>query len=244
MLHSLVNLIGHRIETTDHATEQVKDVCFDDLRWTVRYLMLDTRRWSPGRKILLSPHVIEQPPWPEKRIPASVSRPQIESSPAVDDEVPVLREQELALARHYGWQPWWFAEPGSFDPDQARDGERPDEVGGHEDGQLVCVTDIVGYRVYGTDDVAGHVDDLIVETRTWTIDYLVIDTRVWLPGKKVLISPSWIECARRSDRRFDADLNRRQIRAGPAYDPGAPVNRELEVRMYDYLGRLKAWPDR
>ena len=34
-----------------------------------------------------------------------------------------------------------------------------------------------------------------------------------------------------------ADLTREKIKDSPEYDPSAPVNREFEERIYDYVGR-------
>jgi hypothetical protein len=39
----------------------------------------------------------------------------------------------------------------------------------------------------------GHVEDFLVDDRTWAIRYIVVDTLNWLPGRKVVISPGWIK---------------------------------------------------
>ena len=36
---------------------------------------------------------------------------------------------------------------------------------------------------------------------------------------------------------------RESIRNSPAFDPGAPVNRDYEERLYDYYGRRKYWEE-
>jgi len=52
---------------------------------------------------------------------------------------------------------------------------------------------VSGHHVEASDGEIGHVEDFLVDDRTWAIRYLIVDTRDWLPGKKVLISPKWIK---------------------------------------------------
>ncbi|MGH7317879.1 MAG: PRC-barrel domain-containing protein, partial [Candidatus Rokuibacteriota bacterium] len=46
---------GLSIEASDGDIGSVKDLYFDDLMWTVRYLVVDTGAWLPGRQVLISP---------------------------------------------------------------------------------------------------------------------------------------------------------------------------------------------
>jgi hypothetical protein len=39
------------------------------------------------------------------------------------------------------------------------------------------------------------------------------------------------------------DLKGESIRNSPEFDPGEPVNRDYEERLYDYYGRLKYWEE-
>jgi sporulation protein YlmC with PRC-barrel domain len=39
----------------------------------------------------------------------------------------------------------------------------------------------------------GHVEDFIIDDKTWAIRYLIVNTSIWSSGKKVLASPRWIE---------------------------------------------------
>lgn len=67
------------------------------------------------------------------------------------------------------------------------------------------------------------------------------DTGTWLPGKKVLVSPQWIERVSWSDEKVSVDLTKELIKDSPEYYPSAPVNRKYEERLYDYYGRPKYW---
>ena len=70
---------------------------------------------------------------------------------------------------------------------------------------------------------------------------MVVDTRNWLPGRKVLVSPVWVESVDWTEYKVTVDLTTEAVKNSPEYDPLAPVNREYEARLYDFYGRPKYW---
>jgi hypothetical protein len=54
MLYRLSKLVGSPIRALDGEIGRIKDVYFDDHRWTVRYLVVDSGGWLTGRKVLIS----------------------------------------------------------------------------------------------------------------------------------------------------------------------------------------------
>jgi len=113
-----------------------------------------------------------------------------------------------------------------------------------EDGDphLRSAGEVTGYRLQARDGEIGHVKDFIVDDRAWNIRYMVVDTRNWLPGsRKVLISPDWITSIDWLERKVAVDLNVKEIKESPEYDPSAPVNREYEARLYNFYGQPKYW---
>ena len=103
------------------------------------------------------------------------------------------------------------------------------------------IDEVTGYYMQAPDGEVGYLDDFIVDDKNWTIRYIVLDTRKWLPGKKVLISPQWINRISWSDGKVFLDLDRESIKESPEYDPSLPVNRQYEERLYDFYGRPKYW---
>jgi hypothetical protein len=121
----------------------------------------------------------------------------------------------------------------------AQEKEERDEQ--ESDPHLRSTREVIGYHIQARDGEIGHVEDLIVEDEIWFIRYLVIDTRNWLPGRKVLVAPAWAEQVNWVERRVYLDLSRETVKNSPEFDPSMPVNREYEVRLYDYYGRPKYW---
>jgi hypothetical protein len=245
MLRSTKKILGYRVQAADDSFGKVGDFYFDDLTWTIRYLVLDTGKWLPGRQVLISPAAIGEADWMTEELAVSLTKKQVEDSPSVRADLPVSRQHEIDLARHFHWVPYW--EPTALSmgagaavpvhvPAVEKAGQSP-----QQDPHLRSVKEVTGYHIEATDDKIGHVEDFIVETDDWIIRYMVVDTRNVLPGKKVLVSPTWIERVDWADKRVYVHLTAAQIKGGPEYDPGEPVNREYEIRLYDYYGRPKYW---
>jgi hypothetical protein len=111
------------------------------------------------------------------------------------------------------------------------------------DVHLYSARDVIGYYVHATDGDVGHVEEFLVDDRTWAIRYLVVDTRNWLPGRKVVIAPGWIKTVSWDDSRVHVGLLRTEVETAPAYDPNAPLERAFESRLYEHYRRPTYWDE-
>jgi uncharacterized protein YrrD len=73
MLHRGTRLQGARVRGTDGDIGTVERIYFDDERWTIAGLRVQTKRAVDGRPVLLSPASIE-PHWNVATVPATLSR--------------------------------------------------------------------------------------------------------------------------------------------------------------------------
>lgn len=103
--------------------------------------------------------------------------------------------------------------------------------------------EVMSYNVEATDGSIGHVEDLIPDDSEWIIRYVVIHTENWLPGRKVLVAPSWISRIVWDEKRVCLSHTRQDVKEGPVCDPSEPINRKFEAVPYDYYGRPKYWDD-
>jgi uncharacterized protein YrrD len=255
MLRSARSMLGDSIEATDGDIGSVHDFYYDDQTWALRYLVVDTGGWLPGRRVLLSPQAlyesdsVRRADGQRHTFPVRLTRQQVKDSPEIDTDKPLSRQQEENLFEHYRWVPYWGLYSGAY-PSPASAvavpmpevGQRPSEQEEEDaDPHLRSVREVQGYHILAVDGDIGHVDDFIIEDGIWHVRYLVVDTRNWLPGKKVLVATEWVEDANFVDRVVAIDLQRKAIEACPVYDPSEPVNREYEQQLYDYYGRPVYW---
>src|SRR5262245_7519140 len=94
MLHCLSDLKGYSLNATDGDIGEVEDFYFDDQKWTIRYIVVDTGRWLQGRKVLISPRSIGKADRENQLIEVNLSKQQVENSPSIDTDKPVSRQYE------------------------------------------------------------------------------------------------------------------------------------------------------
>ena len=85
------------------------------------------------------------------------------------------------------------------------------------DSHLRSTEGVTGYNMEATDGEIGHVDGFVVDDEAWAIRYIEVATRNWLPGKKVLISPPWIERVSWTESKVYVGLSRETIKSAPEY---------------------------
>jgi hypothetical protein len=249
MLRSLRGLRGYALRAQDGKVGQVDDFYLDDLEWVVRYVVLDTGNWLNGKRVLLSPLALGEPDWETGTLHVHLLRAQVEGSPSISADRPVSRQVEAELHRYFRWSPYWESPtpgPGAdaLAAAQALALEVTEEsISGEKRASphLRSSKEVAGYHIRARDGEIGHVADFVVEDATWHIRYLVVDTHNWLPGRKVLVSPAWVEEVDWAERVVAVDLSRQTIQGSPNYDPEEPINHEYEGRLYDYYGRPKYW---
>ncbi|MCE5278511.1 MAG: PRC-barrel domain-containing protein [Planctomycetaceae bacterium] len=242
MLRSLKELLGYTIRATDGELGKVRDFFFDDKVWTIRYLAADTGGWLSGRQVLLSPQSFGKPDWSNKIVPVNLTREAIEHSPPIESDQPISRQYESMMAAHYGWAPYWGMEGTPLvQPPEVIESLPSTEDQARSDPNLRSMRDTIHLTLHATDGDAGRVHDFIVQSDDWVIRYMVADIGHLLSGKKVLVSPAWIRDVDWTERAVYVDLEQSAIREGPPFDYETPVNREYEVRLYDFYGRPVYW---
>ena len=253
-LKSVVQLQGGTIRATDGEIGKVDQFYFDDETWAIRYLVVNTGGWLPGRLVLVSPIALRQAEWQSKRLDVALTKKQIEDSPRIDTHKPVSRQHEAVYMGYFGYPYYWIGPflwgLASFPAGLAAQREAVTEAkasqarAGKEsaDSHLRSTNEVTGYHIEAADGEIGHVADFIIDDETWAIRYLEVDTRNWWPGKKVLVSPQWIDNVSWPDSKVYVHLSRETIKNGPEYIESMPVTREYESRLYGYYGRPAYWP--
>jgi hypothetical protein len=257
VLRRVKNLYGFDIEASDGHAGNVRDLYFDDHDWVVRYLVVETGGWLGGEKVLISPVAVAETRWKEHNLLVELTKSQVEHSPDIDLDKPVTRQQIIDLHEYYGWPGYWggsmmmgTATPGVYPMIMAGADEVEEEMREGEEGEtyrgdphLRSARVVRGYRIHAADGEIGHLADYLVSDEDWAIRYLLVDTGDWLPGRKVLISPRWIERVNWMERAVHVELTKDEIEASPEYDPRNPPRREYETRLHAHYERRGYWEE-
>lgn len=106
-LRSTREVIGYRIHATDGQIGHVEDFIISDEDWVIRYIVVDTRNWLPGRSVLVSPEWVGGISWEAREVWIEVAKDAIEDSPPFDPSAPVNREYEVQMYDYYGRPKYW-----------------------------------------------------------------------------------------------------------------------------------------
>jgi uncharacterized protein YrrD len=247
MLIKAKTLNGYNLNALDGEIGKVKEFYFDDRHWTVRYLVADTGTWLTGRQVLISPYALGAVNHEYENIAVDLIKKQIEDSPPLGSDKPVSRQFEETYYGYYGMPMYWGGPymwgPYPY-PVHDREKWRESTIGDKAwDPHLRSTHDVSGHHIQAADGEIGHVEDFIIDDETWAIRYLIIDTRNWWPGKKVLVSPQWIERVSWSEFKVFVKLTRETIRQSPEYTDESLLTRDYETGLHRHYKCKGYWED-
>jgi len=226
MLRSIKQLYGEKLGTSDGEIGHVKDFYFDDQKWAVRYVVVDTLSWLSGRLVLISPHAFGNFHQYDHYLLVELTRKQIENSPPIESHKPVSRQYEAEYYRYYGYPSYWngiemwgatgfpvVPPPDIMVPED--DSHRGASDG--EDPHLRSTKAVAGYHIHASDGEIGHVTDFMIDDKSWEIRHLVVETGHWFAGKEIAITPAHIDRISYERSSVFVNLTRATILDAPEY---------------------------
>jgi hypothetical protein len=101
-LRSSAEVTGYGLHACDGPIGRVVDLLIGEPDWGVRFLEVDTRRWLPGRHVLIAPAWVGRISRADREIFLEIDRERIASAPEYDADAPFGPDDEIDLFRHYG----------------------------------------------------------------------------------------------------------------------------------------------
>lgn len=206
-----------------------------------------------GRKVLISPYSLVNVDDDEEVIHVNLNQKQIEDCPPLDSDKPVSRQFEdsfydyYSLPKYWHGRMMWGAWPYLIREQQVyKEQVAKEQVAKEEDKwdpHLRSTKSVTGYAIHASDGNIGHVDDFIIDDETWAIRYLVIDTKMLWGGKKVLISPHWIDRITFDKRWVVIDVPQELIEKAPEYNDDMLLTRDYEDKLHTHYNQKGYWID-
>jgi len=217
MLRRTNDLRGFELYATDGDIGRITEFYFDDLDWTVLYMVADSGAWLPGRRVLVSPAALGgETDWVERKMNLMVTRGEIEKSPEIDLHQPITREQEVAYFAHFGWACLWS-------------------------GELRSTQEIISSQIITMEKgSSGKIEDLVVDD-LWTIRYLIAGSENSDQKEKLLFSPRWIDEIDWTESKLLTSFESAKIQFAPVYDSAGTIKREYETELYSHYDAKPYW---
>ncbi len=110
-MRSTREIDGYHIQASDGEIGHVSDFVLDDETWAIRYLIVATQNWWPGKKVLVAPQWIERVSWGQSKVFVNLTRAAVKKSPEYTEQTLLTRDFETRLYGHYQRPGYWLEEP-------------------------------------------------------------------------------------------------------------------------------------
>lgn len=232
MLFSAKDVRKCKIKARDGELGSVHDLFFDDRTWEVRYIVVDTGRWLPGRRVLIPREALGEPNWKVTELEVELTRDEIENAPGVETDPPLVHDVKRRYYDRYVWTSYpWGGFVGALTPDEPPRPAAPVAPPRAPKTHVRSAREITDYRIEANDGRIGRVEDFAFSDEDWKIRYLVIDTRRWLPGKKVVVPPEDVERMEWADQTVRVQRTKEGIKSAPRLAPVASASRSSGPRV-------------
>jgi sporulation protein YlmC with PRC-barrel domain len=108
MLRPIKNVLNYRILATDGEIGSVSDLIVDDQEMKLRYLVIDTGNWLPGRKVVLSTAWISSVAPERDTVVMNIEKKRIQEAPEYKPDAVFDREYETRLHDYYRFPYYWL----------------------------------------------------------------------------------------------------------------------------------------
>src|SRR5262245_31824128 len=225
MLHLAHKIAGATVHGTDGDIGTVEDFYFEEDRWTVRYLLVDTGKWFSGKRVLISPMSVQNG-WGRAGVKVGLTKDQAWNSPEFQ-EGELSRTGETSVLAYYGYPDYWGAASiwGNYDSptafvagavsEKTAASDPPASGVDPEARHLRSIKKSTGYHLQARNGEIGHVDDFLIGEESWRIRYLLVDTSNWIGGRAVIVSPETVEKIDKDRGKLHVAADREAIRSAP-----------------------------
>ncbi|WP_087973389.1 PRC-barrel domain-containing protein [Oceanobacillus rekensis] len=184
-------LKNYSILAKDGEMGKIKDIYFNDQNWGIRYAIVDTRKWLPGRKVLLPPDIFINVNKDDKYVAVEYDKEMVRNSPPVPENEDLTKEQESNLVDYYGWNVFpdnaligtERGPIGTFEPNRSVKEKVPEEPhlqreqnGDKNEKHLRSEDETIGFKVHAKDGKIGKLVDMIYDSEQWKINYIVVNS--------------------------------------------------------------------
>ncbi len=88
-LRSMKEVESYAVQAEDGSIGRIHDLIIDDESWNIVYMIVDTRKWLPGKKVIIESSKVESINWFNRKVKIALSRRQIKKSPEYDPTTPL-----------------------------------------------------------------------------------------------------------------------------------------------------------
>jgi len=101
-LRSLDEMSGYAIAATDGEIGSISDFLLDPNGWKIRYIVVDTGNWLPGRQVAIKPDWVSAVSWAGRSVDVRVSKEEVSDAPELSQIDELERSDTYLAVAPYG----------------------------------------------------------------------------------------------------------------------------------------------
>ena len=94
-------LPGNHIYANDGVIGHIQDFLIEDADWRIKYLVVDTKNWWPGKTVLISSRSVQEIDWTDNQVNLNVDRQKVKDDPRLESSMTVNRAYEEKHCAYY-----------------------------------------------------------------------------------------------------------------------------------------------
>lgn len=100
-LRSIAEITGYHVHARNGELGHVEEFLIEDRGWRIRWLVIDTKKWWPGKRVLIAPQWIREVSWDFSEVKVTLDRELIQGAPAFELSQPVTAEYASRITEYY-----------------------------------------------------------------------------------------------------------------------------------------------
>jgi hypothetical protein len=215
---STSELTSYKLQAEDGKAGSIKDVLFDDNRWTVRHFLVESGGLLSKHKVILDPMEAMEPDPDEKALPFRLTKDEIKRHPIPESDPPLSHStrrsgpdamRSAGAGSMIGNNPTELTMTASATPAYESSYLDPDP-------HLRSFTDVQDYKLRSGDAEIGKLTDFVLNEENWTVPYAVVELRD--EGRQVLLPTEQISKIGFPDKVLETEVMLEALRQAQPYE--------------------------
>lgn len=173
---STSELTSYKLQAEDGRAGSVKDVLFDDGRWTVRHFVVDTGGLLSKHKVILDPMEALEPDPQEKVLPVRLTKDEVKRHPIPESDPPLSHSTKKAgpdAMRSAGAGSMIGAGPAEITMSAGAPAYESSYI--DPDPHLRSASDVQDYKLLSGTGEVGKITDFVIDPQNWTVTHAVVE---------------------------------------------------------------------
>jgi hypothetical protein len=214
---STSQLTSYKLQAEDGRAGTIKDVLFDDGRWTVRHFVVESGGLLSKHKVILDPAEALEPDHDEKVLPVRLTKDEIKRHPIPESDPPLTTKHKASgpdAMRSAGAGSMIGAGPAEMMMNSSGPAYESSYL--DPDPHLRSASDVQSFKLHTGNAEVGKVTDFVIDSENWSVPYAVVELAD--DGRQVMLPTDQISKIGYPDRVLTTEMMPETLREAQPFE--------------------------